>query len=65
MAANTKTQTKTRTDIRTETSRFALNAGMGLAALIGIWGLACLFGGLWNNGIGGLLSGFWSAVTGL
>jgi hypothetical protein len=36
-----------------------------MAALIGIWGLACLVGGLWNNGIGGLLSGFWSAVTGL
>jgi len=47
-----------------EVSRFALNVGMGMAALIGIWGLTCLVGGLTTNGIGGLLRGFWIAVTG-
>ncbi len=62
----------TRTDIKLEerinpgdeASKFALNAGMGLAALIGIWGFACLIGGLTAHGFGGLLRGFWTALTG-
>lgn len=64
MGSTTKTQTKTRTDAGNEASRFALNVGMGMAALIGLWGLACLIGGLTTNGAGGLLRGFWTAVTG-
>lgn len=64
MKSQTKTRTETKTDVGYEASRFALNAGMGLAALIGLWGLACLIGGLATNGMGGLLKGFWIAVTG-
>ena len=64
MKAQTKTRTDTKTDVGYEASRFALNAGMGMAALIGLWGLACLIGGLATNGMGGLLRGFWIAVTG-
>ena len=64
MKATTKTRTEERIDAGYEASRFALNAGMGMAALIGIWGLACLIGGLATNGFGGLLRGFWMAVTG-
>lgn len=64
MKAHTKTQTKVKLDAGFEASRFALNAGMGMAALIGIWGLACLIGGLATSGFGGLLKGFWTAVTG-
>ncbi len=64
MSAKTKTRTETKTDVGYEASRFALNAGMGMAALIGLWGLACLIGGLATNGFGGLLRGFWIAVTG-
>ena len=64
MSANTRTQTDARIDAGYEASRFALNAGIGMAALIGIWGVACLIGGLATNGFGGLLRGFWMAVTG-
>jgi len=61
---NVTTRTETRIDAGYETSRFALNAGMGMAALIGIWGMACLIGGLATNGTGELLRGFVTAVTG-
>jgi len=64
MSAKTKTRTDTKADVGYEASRFALNAGMGMAALIGLWGLACLIGGLASHGFGGLLRGFWIAVTG-
>ena len=64
MSANTKTRTEARTDAGYEASRFALHAGMGMAALIGLWGFACLIGGLATNGAGGLLRGFLTAVTG-
>ena len=64
MSAKTKIRTETKTGVGYEASRFALNAGMGMAALIGLWGLACLIGGLATNGFGGLLRGFWIAVTG-
>ena len=50
-------------------TRDASEVGMGvimvLAALIGIWGVACLIGGMVNSGgVGELLSGYFSAVTG-
>jgi hypothetical protein len=64
MSATTRTQTESRIDAGYETSRFALNAGMGMAALIGLWGVACLIGGLATSGAGGLLRGFITAVTG-
>ena len=49
--------------------RDATEVGVGvitvLAALIGIWGIACLFGGIVESGgIGELLNGYLSAVTG-
>lgn len=47
----------------------ASEVGMGvilvLAVLIGIWGIACMGGGIVNSGgMGDLLSGYLSAVTG-
>jgi len=50
-------------------TRDASEVGMGvimvLAALIGIWGIACLIGGIVNSGgIAELLNGYLSAVTG-
>ena len=33
-----------------EVSSFALKVGMGMAALIGVWGVACLLGGLVSVG---------------
>jgi len=49
--------------------RDATEVGIGvitiLAALIGIWGIACLFGGIvQSGGIAELVNGFISAVTG-
>ncbi|MFH7319147.1 hypothetical protein ACHHRT_00895 [Desulfurivibrio sp. D14AmB] len=44
-------------------------AGIGiivlLAALIGVWGLACLVGGVMATGVGDLVRGFFSAVIGV
>jgi len=50
-------------------TRDASEVGMGiimvLAALIGIWGIACLVGGIANSGgIADLMNGYLSAVTG-
>ncbi|WP_153305727.1 hypothetical protein [Desulfogranum mediterraneum] len=47
-----------------ECSRFVLNVGLGLSALIGIWGLSCLIYGLTINGPLTLIRQFWCAVTG-
>ena len=35
-----------------------------LAALIGIWGIACLVGGVAQSGIGEMINGYITAVTG-
>ena len=59
-----KTQTKEQVDAGYEACRYALNSIMAMAALIGVWGLSCLISGLATNGIGGLLRGWWTAVTG-
>jgi hypothetical protein len=37
---------------------------MTAAALIGLWGAACLIGGLTTNGVGGMLKGLLTAITG-
>ena len=64
MAANTNTRTETKIDVGYETSRFGLSVGIGLTALIGLWGVACLMGGLATNGVGGMLKGYLTALTG-
>lgn len=49
-------------------TRDASEVGIGivaiLAALIGIWGIACLIGGIANEGLVELVQGYISAVTG-
>lgn len=73
--ANTLKETKTETgglrlDITTvdKMGRDATDVGMGvimaMAALIGIWGIACLFGGIAEMGVGEMLSGYITAITG-
>ncbi len=64
MTTNTITRTETKTDAGYEASKFGLNVGMGMAALIGLWGAACLIGGLASNGVGGMLKGLLTAITG-
>jgi hypothetical protein len=62
----TNVNTTHETEINTsyETSKFALTVGISMAALIGLWGLACMVGGLANGGLVGLLKDFVTAITG-
>jgi hypothetical protein len=64
LATETITGAEPRVDVKAEASRFALTVGMGVVAVIGLWELICLIGGIWNNGFGGLPSGFRTAVFG-
>lgn len=47
-----------------ETSKFAMTVGMTMAALVGIWGCACMISGVLDGGLGGLVKGLVSAITG-
>ncbi|HEB50861.1 MAG TPA: hypothetical protein ENI89_09655 [Desulfobulbus sp.] len=64
MKAITTAKTETRTDVGYEATRFTLHAGIAMATLVGIWGFACMIGGLANCGAAELLRGFLAAVTG-
>ena len=64
MRATATAKTETRTDVGYEVSRFTLGVGIAMASLIGIWGFACMIGGLATSGTGELLRGFLTAVTG-
>ena len=65
MNAQTITATEIRVDVQDETSKFGLNVIMAMSALIGVWGAACLIGGLVENGAASMLKGFLSATIGL
>jgi len=65
MTANTITRTEAKTDVGNEASKFGVSVVIGMSALMGIWGVACLIGGLASNGVGGMLRGYITAVTGL
>ncbi len=66
MNTNIKTYetTNNHTNVKDETSRTALGIGIAMAALIGLWGVACLIGGIASSGIGGIVVGYIKAVTG-
>ncbi len=55
---------ETKTDIGHETSKFTVGIVMAMAGLIGIWAISCLVGGIASAGLGGLVKGFISAITG-
>ena len=57
-------KTETKTDIAQETSKFTIRVVMTMAALSGIWAVAGLIGGLASGGVGTLIQGFISAITG-
>ncbi len=69
MTTNTKTNTyegiKETVNIQDETSKTALKIGIVMAAAVGLWGLACLIGGLATAGIGGTAMGYIKAVLGV
>ena len=64
MTTQVSNKTETKTDIAQETSKFTIRVVMTMAALIGIWAVACLIGGLASGGVGTLIQGFISAITG-
>ncbi len=63
---NTQLQTtqKTKTDLNYESSKFALSVGVVSAAMIGLWGIVCLVAGVMNGGIGTMVKGYVTAITG-
>ncbi len=64
MTTNTLTNTNTQVEAGYEASRFALATGMAMAALVGLWGTACLASALLQNGPLGLLKSYFAAVLG-
>ena len=57
-------QKENQIDVGYEALRFVLNVGIGMATLIGIWGMACLIGGFVTSGAGDMLRGFLAATLG-
>ncbi len=53
-----------RDKVTEETAKFGLSIGVVMSVLIGLWGFACLFGGLVISGPGNLVKGFITAIGG-
>ena len=64
MTANTHTTIKNNVDAGYETSKFALGLGMSMAALVGLWGTACLVSALASNGPVTLIKSYFTAMLG-
>jgi hypothetical protein len=64
MTTNTNTTTGTQVEAGYETSKFALGTGMAMAALIGIWGAACLVNALVSVGPMNVVKGYLTALIG-
>ncbi len=70
MKENTKIQTEaTTTHNAAEDINQASKAGIlmvtAMAGLVGAWGLACMIGAIMTSGIGGVVTGYLSAITGM
>lgn len=61
---NVQSYKDTEVEASYEISKFALGVGITLAALVGIWGCACMISGLLNNGLGEIMKGLLTAITG-
>jgi len=64
MTANTHTTTRNQVEAGYETSKFALGLGMAMAALVGIWGTACLISAMSSMGPLNVIQGYLTAVIG-
>ncbi len=62
-------QTKENTNQATDDSAQAGKAGIIITCLaatsMGVWGVACMVGALASGGVGGIVTGFMTAVTGM
>jgi hypothetical protein len=65
MNTNINTANRTQVDAAYETSKFALGAGLFMAALVGLWGVASLVSALASNGPLNLVKSYLTAVTGM
>jgi len=64
MKTNTQATTTTQANTGYEASTFALGAGMTMAALVGIWGFACLASAMMSMGPMNVVKGYLTAVIG-
>ena len=65
MKAQAISRTDTRVDVGQEAAKYGVGVISALSSLIGLWAVACLVGGLVTNGVGGMLQGYISALTGM
>lgn len=61
---NTRTEKHSQIDAIHETNTFILGIGIVSAALVGIWGFACLVSALSSNGPVNLIKGYISTIIG-
>lgn len=61
---NQRSDNRTEIDASYETSKFALAVGMTMAGFVGLWGCACMVSGLMTGGLGGIIKGLMTAITG-
>jgi hypothetical protein len=60
-----QTRRQTKTELDQEIFQFMFSVILVSAVLIGIWGVACLLGGIIANGIVPMVKGYVTAITGV
>lgn len=63
--AHHNTQTTASHDDLNQAGKAGLAAMTLLGGLVGAWGITCLVAAFVTNGVGGIVSGFLTAVTGM
>lgn len=64
MATDTQTKTGKQVEAGYETSKFLLGLGIVMAALVGVWGTACIASALIGSGPLNLLKSYFTALIG-
>ncbi len=64
MTTTTQTTSRNQVEAGYETSKFAFGAGIVMAALVGLWGTACMASALVSAGPLNVLQGYFTAVIG-
>ena len=59
------TTTHNAADDITQASKAGIIMATTLAGFVGAWGLACMVGALMTNGVGGVVTSYFSAITGM
>lgn len=69
MKATATTNQETQVQVQESISQSSAQVGIGIiaivSAMIGMWGIACLIGGLSQYGVTGMVKGWLSAVMGI